>query len=169
MVNWANYEHDGEVGQAFNGEESGSVSESLPGEYLQPDEEPTPVAIDSWARGVLQVRKAVPQDTMSFKSGSSGHYTPSVSSYKSTVYAKSARRSSIASNMTMKTLTAANGKAEQHAIIELGEDFEAVNLNSTGHMFDMLNKAVRDVSYWRYLSFKTSLFRGRFSSSKRRI
>jgi hypothetical protein len=132
LAAWASYTHDGIVVGSTEGEEA------LEMEVALADEEPKPAAVDTWARGVVQIKKAASHDTSVFKSNS-GIVSPSVSSYKSSVFGKSSRRSSSTYN-SKKSNTSRD--SAQVIDIQLDDKYDFSNINETGYMFDMLSKAV---------------------------
>jgi hypothetical protein len=137
LANLANYKHDGVVNLEPD-------ENSEPMEYHRADEEPAPVPIDPWARGVIQIKKSTTHESSHFKLNT-GIVSPSASSYKSSVYGKSSRRSSFSNAMSSKRGGGGNTSSIiSPSIIELDDDAHAhENINETGHMFDMLAKAVR--------------------------
>lgn len=130
---WADYRHDGIVAAV--------VDEDEAMEYMAPDEEPQPVAVDPWARGLVHIKKVSAADAAHYKAHS-GSETPSVSSYKSSVYGKSSRKTS-STNFSKRSGTGSKDSRGTIIDVELDAKFNFENLNETGHMFDMLNKAVR--------------------------
>lgn len=128
LAHWADLEYDGDVGR-----------DEPAMEFLTPDEEPVPALVDPWARGIVQMKKLSAVDVANFKS-SNGPMSPSVSSYKSSVFGKSSRKSS-ASNGSRKSTSSAS-KDSTGLIVELNEQMFEVNTNENGYMFEMLNKAV---------------------------
>ena len=129
----ANYQHDGLISKPD------AEGEYIAMEQLIPDEEPNPAPIDPWARGVVQVKKLSSHETTLFKTGTR-IVSPSASSYRSSVYGKSSRRSSTTVSSKRST---ASSKDSAGLIIELEDKYELGNLHETGYMYDMLAKAVR--------------------------
>ena len=132
---WANYQHDGNMPPVVNREDD----ETSAMELLLPDDEPRPAPIDPWARGVVQVKKVSSHEATLFKTGTR-IVSPSASSYRSSVYGKSSRRSS--TTMSSKRSTSSS-KDSAGVIIELENKYELGNIHETGYMYDMLAKAVR--------------------------
>lgn len=143
----------------------GDVVESLILENHVPDDEPTPVDIDPWARGTVPTRK-LPQGASSMfnsdfdvleREPSVGSYSSvnSFSSYRSSS-SKQSKQSRVASNVRARVGTASAGMDGSTSredggtgeIIDLDEDGDGDggNLNATGHLFDMLLKTRRKVN-----------------------
>ena len=131
---WANYQHDGIVTPAANHENDDIASM----EHVFPDEEPCPAPIDPWARGVVQVKKVSSHEATLFKTGTR-IVSPSASSYRSSVYGKSSRRSSTTISSKRSN---SSSKDSAGVIIELENKYELGNVHETGYMYDMLAKAV---------------------------
>jgi len=130
-----------------------AASEEL--EVFIPDGEPSPSTIDTWARGAVSTKKVAVADNTFRRAMPGASNTPSIaSSHKS-------GRSKGTSVGTRSRLGTARSKMDDPLdatgkIIELDEELgDFAHLNSTGHMFDQLQKMKRNKAQG-YVSKETS-------------
>lgn len=114
-------------------------------EVLQPDEEPVPPPVDNWARGsvparVIKSNESRFNETMGL---SDGTRTPSMRS-SSTRSRSTTHSRAVTSRNATRTISTPDTEAPR--IIELDDEGGSFygdngsNMNSTGHMYDMLQK-----------------------------
>eukprot|EP00603_Paraphysomonas_imperforata_P000547 CAMPEP_0114417728 /NCGR_PEP_ID=MMETSP0103-20121206/3118_1 /TAXON_ID=37642 ORGANISM="Paraphysomonas imperforata, Strain PA2" /NCGR_SAMPLE_ID=MMETSP0103 /ASSEMBLY_ACC=CAM_ASM_000201 /LENGTH=553 /DNA_ID=CAMNT_0001586039 /DNA_START=119 /DNA_END=1780 /DNA_ORIENTATION=- len=117
-------------------------------EVLQPDEEPIPPPVDNWARGSVPARVVKANESrFNHQMGlSDGTRTPSVSSMRSSSTRSRSTTHSRAVTSRNATRTISTPDTDAPRIIELDDEGGSFygdngsNMNSTGHMYDMLQK-----------------------------
>jgi len=149
IVSLATSPHDGSVVQ-FKLAQKNASEEFL--EFMEPDYEPSPSVIDTWARGVVNTKKIAIEDS-GFRRTIPGapNSTPSVSSFRSSVPGRS-KGTSLGTKSRLGTPGMINSRAGNDSldqtgkIIELTDESEGdfANLNSTGSLFDQLQRTKRN-------------------------
>ena len=155
VVAWSVASHDGNI------ETIGTSSDHF--EKRDLEREPTPTTIDPWARGTIPTKKEVIDPFLSMLGSNSA--TPSVASR--TPSRRPSYSGSVASSRSYGSKTGGNSKATggrkekdniPGTIIELDEEGGPMDWESTGGLYNELQKAVSKAMILRIIVFLRSPF-----------